>query len=76
MKEILRSNDLVLISFVESLFRDAGINFFIADRNMSVMEGSLGILQPRFMVEDDDVEKAREILLEAGIADELRNGDD
>lgn len=71
MKEILRTNDSVVISFVESLLRDAGISFFVADRNMSIMEGSLGILQPRVMVDEADEAKAREIIREAGIADEM-----
>lgn len=71
MKEILRTNDPVVISFVESLLRDAGLSFFIADRNMSIMEGSLGILQPRVMVDEADEATAREIIREAGIANEM-----
>jgi hypothetical protein len=71
MKEILRTNDPVVISFVESLLRDAGVSFFIADRNMSIMEGSLGILQPRVMVDEADEATAREIIREAGIANEM-----
>lgn len=71
MIEILRTNDSVVISFVESLLRDAGVNFFIADRNMSIMEGSLGILQPRVMVDEADEAKARDILSQAGVADEM-----
>ena len=71
MKEILRTNDSVVISFVESLLRDAGISFFVADRNMSVMEGSLGILQPRVMVDEADEAEAREIIRQAGIANEM-----
>ena len=53
MIELLRTNDPVLISFVESLMRDAGIGFFVADQNMSIVEGSLGILPRRVMVEKD-----------------------
>ena len=51
MIELIRTNDAVVISFVESLMRDAGIGFFVADQNMSVVEGSLGIL-PRRILED------------------------
>ncbi|MEQ9245481.1 MAG: DUF2007 domain-containing protein, partial [Nitratireductor sp.] len=47
MIELIRTNDPVVISFVESLLRDAGIAFFVADQNMSIMEGSLGILPRR-----------------------------
>ena len=50
MEELLRTNDLVLISFVESLMRDAGIEVLVLDQNMSVIEGSLGVLPRRMLV--------------------------
>ena len=74
MIELMRSNDAVLISFVEALLRDAGVTFFIADQNMSVIEGSLGILPRRVMISDDDVDRARLLLADAGIEGEMRNG--
>jgi hypothetical protein len=72
MEEIIRTNDLVLISFIESLLREAGINFVVADQNMSVIEGSLGILPRRILVASGSVEEARGLLTEAGIGAELR----
>lgn len=74
MKELLRTNDAVVISFVESLLRDAGIGCFVADQNMSVLDGSIGVLPRRVMVVDDDIDAARQILTDAGIADELPKG--
>ncbi len=71
MIELMRTNDPVLISFVEALLRDAGLSYFVADQNMSVIEGSLGILPRRVMVSDDDLDAARQLLEEAGIAGEL-----
>ena len=47
MEELLRTNDLVLISFVEALLREAGIEPWVADQNMSIIEGSLGVLPRR-----------------------------
>jgi hypothetical protein len=73
MKELIRTNDAVIISFVESLLRDAGIECLIADQNMSVLDGSLGILPRRIMVSDDDVNEARRIIADAGIAGEMRD---
>lgn len=73
MIELLRTNDAVLISFVEALLRDAGLNFFIADSNMSVVEGSLGILPRRVMVAGTDLDEARRLLADAGIAGEIGN---
>jgi hypothetical protein len=75
MEEIIRTNDLVLISFIESLLREAGIRFVVADQNMSVIEGSLGILPRRILVASDSVEEARGLLTEAGIGGELRKAD-
>ncbi len=72
MKELIRTNDPVIISFVESLMRDAGIAFFVADGNMSILEGSLGVLPRRVLVEEDRLAAARRILVDAGIGAEAR----
>jgi hypothetical protein len=72
MIELIRTNDAVVISFVESLMRDAGIGFFVADQNMSVVEGSLGILPRRIMVETAREAEARRILEDAGISHEMK----
>jgi hypothetical protein len=74
MIELLRTNDLVLISRVEAILGEAGVDFFIADQHMSAMEGSLGFLPRRFLVADEDAAEARAALREAGLAEELRNG--
>jgi hypothetical protein len=73
MKEIIRTNDQVLISYVEVLLRDAGIECLVADQNMSVLDGSIGALPRRVLVTDSDVEEARGILTDAGIAGEMRD---
>jgi hypothetical protein len=72
MKELIRTNDAVVISFVESLLKDAGINCLVADQNMSVLDGSIGILPRRVMVLEEDMVAARRILADAGIANEIR----
>jgi len=74
MKELIRTNDAVVISFVESLLKDAGIGCLVADQNMSVLDGSIGILPRRVMVPDEDLEEARQLLADAGIANEIREG--
>ena len=72
MKELMRTNDAVVISFVESLLKDAGIGCMVADQNMSVLDGSIGVLPRRVLVADDEVDAARRILVDAGIANEIR----
>ena len=74
MVELIRTNDAVVISFVESLMKDAGIGCLVADRNMSVLDGSIGVLPRRIMVLEEDMESARRILVDAGIANELSEG--
>ena len=67
MKELLRSNDSVLISFVSALLEEGGIEFMVADTNMSVLEGSIGALPRRVLVASDRVKGARALLTGAGI---------
>lgn len=72
VEELLRTNDIVLISFVESLLKEAAIPHFVADQNMSVIEGSLGVLPRRVLVAEDRMEEARALLREAGVEAELK----
>jgi hypothetical protein len=71
MIELLRTNDLVLISFIEAMFDDAGIGCFVADRHMSALEGSVGFLPRRILVAEEDRSRACRLLRDAGLADEL-----
>ena len=72
MIEVIRTNDAVLLSFAESLMKEAGIHCLIADQGMSVLEGSLGILQRRLLVDSDREDEARQILKDAGLGAELK----
>ena len=72
MQELIRTNDAVTLSFAETLLREAGILCFIADQGMSILEGSLGLLPRRLMVESDRAIEARRILTDAGLGKELR----
>ena len=72
MREIVRTNDPVLISAIEALLNGGGIPHMVLDRNMSVIEGSLGILPRRVLVADDHALSARRILQDAGLGHELR----
>ncbi len=72
MEELVRTNDPVLISFLESLLDEAGIKFFVADGNMSILEGSLAMIPRRVLVDADQITKARRLVTDAGLAHELR----
>ncbi len=67
MVELLRSNDVVLLSWVEVFLRDAGIECVLLDHHISITEGSIGAFNRRLMVLDGDLDEARAMLVEAGI---------
>jgi len=62
----------VLITAIEALLKSADIPHVVLDRHMSVLEGSLGILPRRILVDDDHQDVARQLLEDAGLAHELR----
>jgi hypothetical protein len=65
MIELLRSNDVVRLSWLIALLADAGIEAVVFDRHTSIAEGSIGALPCRLMVDEDDAPRARRILAEA-----------
>ena len=56
-----------MLSYVSALLEEDAIGFMVADANMSVLEGSIGILPRRILVESEKIAQARQILTEAGI---------
>jgi hypothetical protein len=72
MQELVRTNDMVLVSAIGALLDGAKIRHMVLDQNMSVLEGSLGILPRRVLVAEDDVAAARRLLNDAGLGHELR----
>jgi hypothetical protein len=75
MRELVRTNDPVLVSAIGALLDGAGIRHFVLDQNMSVLEGSLGVLPRRILVIDEDEREARRVLEAAGLSKELRPDD-
>jgi hypothetical protein len=71
MIELVRTNDLVLISLVEAILSGAGVRYFVADAHMSALEGSTGFLPRRILVDAAQADRARRLLREAGLAEEL-----
>jgi len=71
-RELIRANDAVLVSAVQALLDAARIPHLVLDQNMSVLEGSLGILPRRILVDECWVDDARQLLEEAGLGHELR----
>jgi hypothetical protein len=67
MEELLRTTDITLIPLAQTLLNAEGIDSFELDVNMSVLEGSIGILPRRLMVPADRLDQARRVLRENGV---------
>ena len=66
MRELLRSTDVVRVSWLTALLADAGIEITVLDNHMSILEGSVNAIPRRLMVASDDYLQARRVLTEAG----------
>src|SRR6185369_6822319 len=67
MRELIRTNDMVLVSAVGALLEGSGIHHMVLDQNMSALDGSIGALPRRLVVPDEDLARAQELLREAGL---------
>jgi hypothetical protein len=67
MEELLRTNDPTLVPYTSALLKAEDIECFVLDLNMSVLEGSIGVLPRRIMVRSTDLYRARVILTDNGI---------
>ena len=66
MKELLRTNDPVRLSWLQALLAGPGNESVILDTNTSIIEGSIGAIQRRLMVTEEDYRRASALLAEAG----------
>jgi Putative prokaryotic signal transducing protein len=67
LRELLRTNDAVLLARVTAMLEGAGIATHVFDQHLSAaFAGLLDTIQQRLMVDDDDYAQARRILRETG----------
>ena len=66
MKELLRTNDVVRLSWLQALLGDSGIESFILDQHTSLVEGSIGAIPRRLVVAERDYKRACALLAAAG----------
>ncbi|MFZ1108016.1 MAG: DUF2007 domain-containing protein [Rhodomicrobium sp.] len=71
MKELLRTTDIVLLSYVNSLLNDACVSVLIADVHVSSVEGSIGAFPRRVLVDADDWDESISLLTDAGLGEHL-----
>ena len=72
MKDLIRTNNPALISYVEALLKQLDVTYFIADQAISSAEGSIGMFPKRILVSAEHLAKARQLMIDAGLGDELR----
>ena len=72
MAELVRTNDPGLLSLIEGLLGQADIPCHVADRNMSVLEGSIPFISQRVLVPDAREDEARALLVDAELGEWLR----
>ena len=65
MKELLQTNDAVLLSWADAVLTSAGIDAIVLDAHTSILEGSIAAIPRRLMVADDDHAAAQALLDEA-----------
>ena len=73
MIEIIRTNDIVLIGFVQSLLEAARIPVLVADGHVSAFGGSIGAFPRRLLIPEDHAAQARRLVRDAGLGAELRD---
>jgi hypothetical protein len=67
MKELFSTNDITKFIYAETILNSNDIVSFTLDENISVLEGSIGILPRRLMVLENDYEQALELLEDFGL---------
>lgn len=71
MRPLVLTNDLILLNAIEALLTSAGIGHVVLDQHMSALEGSIGLLPRRLLVEEERYRAARSLLSEAGFGHAL-----
>ncbi|MEZ5932073.1 MAG: DUF2007 domain-containing protein [Alphaproteobacteria bacterium] len=65
MRELLRSTDLIHLSWARATLAADGIDCVILDEHVSGIEGGISAFPRRMMVDDDMYERARALLQQA-----------
>jgi hypothetical protein len=62
MVELLRTNDLVYLSFVQHMLNEAGIGYLVLDQYASAVEGSISAIPRRVVVDEVNLSHAQGLL--------------
>lgn len=62
MVELLRTNDIVYLSFVRHVLNEEGIDYLVLDEYVSAAEGSINAIPRRVVVDENMLESAKKLL--------------
>jgi hypothetical protein len=62
MKELIRTNDLILITKIQSILNNAGIQYKIFDSHASIIQGSINAIQKRIVVFGNDFKQSQKLI--------------
>lgn len=65
MRELVRTNDPVFLSWLIAALREVGIEPLVFDTHTAILEGSVNAIQRRVMVGDDEYFPASRIMATA-----------
>lgn len=68
MVELVRSNDMVFLSWAQAMLAAEGIEAVLLDGHTSAVEGSIGAIPRRLVVDDAELARAQELLRAAASA--------
>ena len=75
MKELFKTNNAVRLSYAVALLRDRGLSPVIFDQHMSILDGSIGALPRRLMIDDAEYPAAKQILIDWGVIEAEEGGE-
>jgi len=62
MEILLKTNDIIFVTWVKHKLSDERIEFHVFDENMSLMDGNICAIPIRVMVKKEDLKKAKKII--------------
>ena len=62
MQILIRSNDIIYITWVKSILSHNNIEFFVLDESMASTEGNISAIPVRIIVDDNDFKKAKYLI--------------
>ena len=64
MQILIRSNDIIYLTWVKSILSHNNIEFIVLDESMASTEGNISAIPVRILVDDNDFKKATYLISE------------